>query len=136
MPHTVEWLIQGRIIAVQVNGNITLQDVADIDQKTIALLDSAQTTVHIIADLEALGKFPFDVIGMRRTATYLQHPQLGLIVAYGTSYIASTFAQLLTQLAGVRLHFARNRDEALKRLMAEDAALTTPIKQHRLLETP
>jgi len=69
---------------------------------------------------------------VRRAATYLQHPKLGLIVAYGVSRIASSFSQMLTQIAGVKLRFARNHDEAVQLLMAEDAEIKALIEANDL----
>ncbi|MDW8299511.1 MAG: hypothetical protein RML95_09250 [Anaerolineae bacterium] len=74
-------------------------------------------------DLKELGKFPFDLLSGRRAATYLEEPNLGWIMAYGTSRLASSFAQLLTSLAGVKMRFVRDYVHAINFLAAEDARI-------------
>jgi hypothetical protein len=128
MPHKIHWLIPNRLMIVQISGDIAIEDIAEINAEIVALLDAGRAPIHIITDLKHLGKFPFDLIGVRRAATYLQHPKLGLIVAYGVARLASSFAQMLTQIAGVQLQFAHDRSEALQLLMAEDAEIKTLIE--------
>jgi hypothetical protein len=117
---------------VQISGDITLEDIAEINDEIVALLYAGRAPIHMVTDLKHLGKFPFDLIGVRRAATYLQHPKLGLSVAYGVARLASSFAQLLTQIAGVKLRFVQSYADALKHLMAEDAEIKALVEANDL----
>ncbi|PJF36192.1 MAG: hypothetical protein CUN49_06695 [Candidatus Thermofonsia Clade 1 bacterium] len=132
MGYSVDWLIKDRLILLNTSGDISIEEIEAIDRDIIQLLEAGQAPVHILADMKELGKFPFDLISMRRAATYLNHPKLGLIMAYGVSRIAASFAQLLTQLAGVRLRFSRDYAEAVTSLAAEDAHIKALLESGKL----
>jgi len=132
MPHNVEWLIKDRLILAVISGDMPLEDIAAFNQSVTALLDAGRSPIYMLADVKDLGKFPFDLISVRRASTYLQHPKLGLVMAYGASRIASSFAQLLTQIAGVKLRFVQSYTDALKHLMAEDAEIKALVEANDL----
>ncbi len=128
MPHKIQWLVPDRVIIAQISGDIAIEEVTEINREFTALLDAGRAPIYIINDLRHLGKFPFDLIGVRRATTFFRHPKLGLVVAYGAMRPASVFSQVLTQIAGVKLRFARNHDEAVQLLMAEDAEIKALIE--------
>ena len=53
-------------------------------------------------------------------------------MAYGAARIASSFAQMLTQIAGVKLRFVQSHTDALKHLMAEDAEIKALVEEGKL----
>jgi hypothetical protein len=132
MPYNVDWLIKDRLILAVISSDLTLEDIAAFNQSVTALLDAGHAPIYMLADVKDLGKFPFDLISVRRASTYLQHPKLGLVMAYGASRIASSFAQLLTQIAGVKLRFVQSYADALKHLMAEDAEIKALVEANDL----
>lgn len=134
MPTTyvIDWLIKDRLILLQVSGDITFEDIESINAKLTELIHTGEPPVHMLADLKELGRFPFDLVGMRRAATYLEDPNLGLIMAYGTSSLASSFAQLLTSIAGVRMRFVRNYAQAIQVLAAEDARIEALLEAGKI----
>lgn len=134
MPTTyvIDWLIKDRLILLQVSGDITFEDIESINAKLTELIHTGEPPVHMLADLKELGRFPFDLVGMRRATTYLEDPNLGLIMAYGTSSLASSFAQLLTSIAGVRMRFVRNYAQAIQVLAAEDARIEALLEAGKI----
>jgi N-acyl-L-homoserine lactone synthetase len=132
MSYIVDWLVKDHLILVQVSGNLPLEDVEIINAKLTELLRAGQPPVHMLADLKELGRFPFDLISMRRASTYLQEPNLGLIMAYGASSLASSFAQLLTSIVGVKMRFVRSYEQALQALAAEDSRIKALLDEGKI----
>lgn len=130
--YIVDWLIKDRLILLQINGDVALEDIEKINAELITLIRAGQPPVHMLADLKELGRFPFDLIGVRRAATYFEEPNLGLIMAYGTSSLASSFSQLLTSIAGVRMRFVRNYTQALQALASEDAHIKALLAEGKI----
>ncbi|MFQ3534269.1 MAG: hypothetical protein SNJ58_00190 [Aggregatilineales bacterium] len=123
MPHNIDWLIKDHVILLHISGDLLLEEIEAINTELTELLQAGKPPVHLVADVKELGKFPFDLISVRRASTYMQEPNLGMIAVYGTSRIAASFAQLLTSLAGVRMRFVRDYSEALRALAPEDARI-------------
>jgi hypothetical protein len=132
MAYSVDWLIKDRLIFVSISGDITLEDVAALNESITALLDAGQAPIHMLADIKDMGKFPFDLISMQRTSTYLKHPKLGLVMMYGASRIASSFAQMITQIAGIKLRVVQSYTDALKHLMEEDAEIKALVEEGKV----
>ncbi len=130
--HVIDWLIKDRLILLQISGDISFEDIEGINAKLTELIRAGEPPVHMLADLKELGRFPFDLVGMRRAAGYLEEPNLGLIMAYGASSLASSFAQLMTSLAGVRMRFVRSYTQAIQMLAAEDARIKALLEAGKI----
>lgn len=129
MPHIVNWLIENCLVLIKVSGDVSVEDAEVINAEVVALLRAGEPPVHVLSDLTELRKFPFDLIGMRRALSYLQEPNLGWVMAYGPSSIASSFARLLTSLVRVRLRFVRDQADALNVLAGMDARIKALIER-------
>lgn len=132
MPYTVEWLIKDHLILLYANGDIPIEGVEAINAEILNLLDEGKPPVHVFADVKDLSRFPFDLVSVRRAMSYFQHPNVGLIMAYGTSRLAASFAQLLTSIAGVRLRFVRDYNEAIRVLAAEDVRIKALLDEGKV----
>lgn len=132
MPYAISWLIERYVIFSRTIGDIAYEDLKGYNAAIVALLDQGEAPVHVVRDVSQQGDFPFDPIAVRRALTYLGHPKLGLIVAYGTARKSSVFGRLLTSLAGVRMRFVRDHADALSALTAEDARLKALIADDNL----
>jgi hypothetical protein len=128
MPQIVNWLIEDQVIISHIVGDISLDEIKRASEEISALIDTGTEKVHLFVDVKALGRFPFDLIGLRKTAVYLQNPKLGYIAVYGASRMAGNFAQMLISLSGVQARFVRDYAEALNYLAQHDPHLKAALE--------
>ncbi|MCE7948192.1 MAG: STAS/SEC14 domain-containing protein [Chloroflexi bacterium CFX4] len=128
MPQNIAWLIEKQIIIIYATGDVTLEEMQANDAEMAAYLAAGDPPVHMLADIKDLGRFPFDLIGLRKTTTYLQHPNLGHIAVYGASRMASSFAQMIVSLAGVKARFVRDYVDAINYLAQHDPRIKEALE--------
>jgi hypothetical protein len=128
MPQNSSWLIEKQVIIAYVIGDITVEEMQAADGEVAARLSEGEPPVHILADIKEMGRFPFDLIGLRKTTNYLKHPNLGHIAVYGASRMASSFAQMLMSLAGVKTRFVRDYTDALNYLAQHDPRIKAALE--------
>ncbi len=128
MPQNSAWLIEKQVLIAYVIGDITMEEMRASDAEITAFISSGTPPVHLLADIKDMGKFPFDLIGLRKTTTYLQHPNMGHIAVYGASRMASSFAQMVMSLAGVKARFVRDYTEAIHYLASVDPRIKEALE--------
>jgi hypothetical protein len=128
MQQNIAWLIEKQIIILHVTGDVALEEMQVADAEINAHLTAGDPPVHMLVDIKEMGKFPFDLIGLRKTTNYLQHPNLGHITVYGASRMASSFAQMIVSLAGVKARFVRDYTDALNYLAQHDPRIKAALE--------
>lgn len=128
MPQNSAWLIEKQVIIAYVIGDTTIEEMQASDRALDALVSAGTPPVHILADIKDMGRFPLDLIGLRKTTTYLQHPNMGHIAVYGASRMASSFTQMLASLAGVKVRFVHNYTEAINYLASVDPRIKEALE--------
>lgn len=128
MQQNITWLIEKQIVIVYVTGDVALEGMQVADTEITAYLDAGEPPVHMLADIKEMGRFPLDLIGLRKTTSYLKHPNLGHIAIYGASRMANSFAQMLLSLAGVKARFVRDYTDALNYLAQHDPRIKAALE--------
>ena len=67
MPYTHHWLLKERVLFVQFDKHITLEDVAEVSQRHESWLGSSQTThmIHYIIDLRYVERYPRNILQIK-----------------------------------------------------------------------
>ncbi|MCE7948194.1 MAG: hypothetical protein DYG88_12270 [Chloroflexi bacterium CFX4] len=120
MPQIVKWLVDDIVIFSQAIGDLDAADIQATDAKIQSILERGTPPVHVLTDARQVGKFPLDLVGLRRMVNSLRNPRLGYTVIYGAPQLAANFGQMLMRLAGVRGQFVRDYDAAISFLAAQD----------------
>ncbi|MCU0513196.1 MAG: hypothetical protein MUE40_11560 [Anaerolineae bacterium] len=126
MSFTVEWYIPGRIIKVEVAGDMTLSTVATISQQLATLLDAGTAPlVHILIDVSRMAAYPSHLKEMQRASEpHLKHSRCGWILMYGvTSPLVTFVTNTIMQLAQVRTRTVSSEAAALAFLRDHDDSL-------------
>jgi hypothetical protein len=124
MPITAEWYLPGRVILSQNIGDVTVDDMMQVDQPLVDLIEAGEAPlVHVIVDCSEMGQAP------RRVKTFTEtqwpkHDGLGwtIVVALNNrllEFVAGTAARVLR----MRVRFVRTLAEARAFLNDVDSTL-------------
>lgn len=77
------WLISGRIIHMDLIGDLTVGNIKAGSQSVIDLLESSEyDTIHIIGNDSQMGKIPVSLRLFSEAADFMRHPKLGWFILY------------------------------------------------------
>lgn len=114
MPYSVDWFRPNHVIQLELIGNVSLEEAKHINTELLALLGQAETTVHMVADATTLENFPKNILQIKNTQAYLQHPKLGWIFFISQpNPLIRFFATTIAQVIGTRLRIVETIDEAV-----------------------
>jgi hypothetical protein len=107
MSHTVKWFQPERIIYMQVEGNITLEETKSVSNDITALLDVGVAPVHLIVDDHAVEKMPSQLRELNKNFEFMRHPAMGTIMSVGKADPILNFViPMITKI--IRVHFVRH----------------------------
>lgn len=114
MPYSVAWFRPNHVIQLQLIGSVTLDEAKQINAELVALLDQAESPIHMIADATTLESFPKNILQIKNTQAYLQHPQLGWILFVSKpNPLIRFFATTVAQVIGTRLRMVETISECV-----------------------
>lgn len=124
MPNEITWLQEPHVILSRVHGVLAVEEllaaVPDIQQR----LDAAAHPVHLVVDVSELTSFPTSIHLLKRAMPFGSHPNMGWMVVYGASSLATTFAQIVMRITMQRYRMFDTREDALAFLAEQDAAVS------------
>jgi len=125
MSIAVFWQVENRVIYVEVQGDVPIEDVWTSTEEITKLLDSGQRPVHLLADMRQMGKIPTQVNQMRlANQAVMQHPALGQVFGIGSmNPIVQLLAAVITQVARVEYRSVSSPEEAMRILERTDLTL-------------
>jgi hypothetical protein len=125
MAISTSWFMSGRVILVQIDGDITTQDIVDSNTAITNFIRAGEAPVYLIVDTERMGHFPTNINQFKQMISYLSEPNLRSIVVIGhaVNVLARFMASVLLQLARVELKVVNNIDEAIEFLNRLDQKL-------------
>jgi hypothetical protein len=125
MPYEVSWYIEGRVMLTRITGNVTMEELHEVDKQLNALLNSCSSdVVHSLGDMTGVESHPTSAFELQSSQTYYKHSRLGWVVIYGyESKIVNYVSAILTQVFRVRFRVLKSRAEALAFLQEKDKTL-------------
>jgi hypothetical protein len=132
MSQTTTWYQENRVVLVHVQGELTLDDMAAIDQKILEFMRAgSQVTplIHLIVDMRAMTKMPTNLAQVHRTLTHLKEPALGWTVMVGMSPVMRFVASTVAQMAGARFRMFPTAEEAVAFLISQDESIVDLERQ-------
>jgi hypothetical protein len=125
MTAKVNWLVEGRVLNIHIEGRLSMNEFEKLDEQIINLLKAATAPqVHFIintGNLEALP--PIHELGRLR---HLKHFRYGWLITVGTKnkHAIHTAFVLLAQMFKVRHIEMQTFDEAVRYLYSVEPTLT------------
>lgn len=120
MPHTIDWLQEGKVLISRFEGVLTIQEMFDSTSEYIALFEGGNPPIHIITDLSNLKKFPTSLMQVRDAYAYLKHEKAGWLVYYGAPALASSLINVFNTIEQLPLGNFRSYEQALAFLHDKD----------------
>lgn len=123
------WYQEGRIILTTLSGDISAEELQANDTKLFEMLESSDETVHIMADIRNVGKFPTQLISIKRSSDlYLKHDHMGVFVVIGMNNpIARFLSNVISQMAHIKLTQVDDVDHAIDYLQKHDSTLLVQL---------
>ena len=120
------WYQENRVVLVHVQDELTLADMAAVDQQIVEFVrQGSQVTplIHLIVDMRAMTKMPINLAQVHRTLTHLKEPALGWTVMVGMSPVMRFVASTVIQMAGARFRMFPSAEEAVAFLISQDESI-------------
>ena len=125
MHYRTYWLYSKRVMKLEIEGDISLEDLAGLDSEIRGHLDEGTAPVHLISEVYKLGHVPVNIMRIKNVVNYVKHPNLGwhLIVNRQPHSLTMFLASVATQAAGVKMHYVGSTSEAVEALRRIDLTL-------------
>lgn len=121
----VDWYVKDHVVLAEVSGDISVEDVADLNDQILALMGDGQTQVHIIMNVTHLGRTPTHLLKLREASHVLGNERVGWIIMVGLqNQFVNFLGSMLTQLGQMsRYRVMASVDEAYAYLRQADNQL-------------
>lgn len=121
MPYQVRSLIDRRAVLIVTAGMVTLPEIRSGGQQVDALVSAGDAPVHVIIDITRMTDYPLSPSKIFEASSFLRHPNLGLIPAYGVANpLLNTLLQVVGQMAPFEYRVVPSLPAALDLLRAHD----------------
>jgi len=118
MPVTVEWLEENRITLATLTGELTTDELLEINTRQYDLIVNQTRRIHLIADVRELKKFPTQLSSFQRSTTsYLKLDTMGWVFIVGNNNPIFRFlASIVTQVSSIDMRQVDTIEEAIQHL--------------------
>ncbi|MEP7286397.1 MAG: STAS/SEC14 domain-containing protein [Chloroflexota bacterium] len=116
MAYRVFWQDPDHVLYLELEGNLSLNDFAQINRTIIDLLGNEGTNRHVslLVDITRPGNTPRDFERLKASQTYLLRRDLKFILVAGSDKFMRLMMLLTFNLCKPNLRFFDNIDQALK----------------------
>lgn len=123
MPHTVEWLQEGKIILSKISGVLTMDEIRETAPLYVQMIDSGDAPVHIITCMKGLVLYPTNFLQLKDAMPSLSHPSMGWQVFYEAPMLASSLINVFAVVAKTHFTSFRSLEQAITFLNSKDKAV-------------
>jgi len=137
MPVDLNWLLEGRILYIQLTGVLTIDDIKDASQRGVDMLDpSMNLPVHTIHDSRNIIEPPKNVRALFEVSkAALQDPRLGWMINVSSQNQFLTYMiTMMGKLTGSEFRFESSVSEALNFLQMVDQTLPDLTDLYRMYD--
>ena len=124
MPIHVDWYIPKRVIFIQLDGDITINNIHITNQQLQDKLNVCEPLVHMLIDQSRIGRFPINLKEIRALLTVMRYEHFGHLIMYGkVSSLGEFVSGMVARMGGLKLHTFKTEENALEFLMQQDESL-------------
>ena len=114
MAHSITWYIEPRVLYVAFTGQVTMEDIQQVNQKALDRMSCTDTRVHVIAHFTQIERTPLNAAQMRKTGSLLDQPNFGWMILVTTNPAVRVVGNLISQImTRTRSRILPSMDEAL-----------------------
>lgn len=123
MAYTIGWYQEGKVIESAFFGDVSIDEMRESSAKAIEMFAEGNPPIHFVTDLSQIKSFSKSFLEIRAALTYLEHPAMGWHAFYAAPPMSGSFINLYSQVLKVRVKSVRTREQALKFIAENDAAV-------------
>ena len=130
MPIHVDWYIPKRVIFIQLDGDITINDIHIMNHQLQDKLNVCEPLVHMLIDQSRIGRFPINIKEIRELLTVMRYEHFGQLIMYGKVNSLGEFVSgMVARMGGLKLRTFKTEETALEFLMHQDESLQAFTQQ-------
>lgn len=118
----IGWLIENRVLQVQISGSYDLSVAAQTISQIKSVLDSATDPIHVVCDMTHVTSIPRNTIQKLGVIRY--HENLDWLIFVTTNHPLAFAGQIGSRLLGVKYRAVNSIEDALATLQAIDPTLS------------
>lgn len=93
----ISWLVDKRVIFVDIGISLTMTDLIEMNEKIIELLDAGDAKVHIIFRATELVSFPVTFSSLSKVFSFVTHPKLGWDITINNNRLLSFISAMVNR---------------------------------------
>lgn len=112
MPQYFDWLIEDFIIYERVVGDLTVNDLASVDEQIIRMMESSlQSRIHVMTDISTMRTMP----GVRdmMTLRYIKHPRMGYFITQRRNRLEYFIGNTAGKILKTKYQFVKDLDDGI-----------------------
>lgn len=130
LDHKVNWLVEGRVIHIQVAGEYNVETVRHVVPSVKTMVDAGTAPVHVVWDMSGITKMPKNLREPVRELSLLRdHPNGGWIVMISNNVMMRFAGQIATVFLGAKYRAVGSYDEAVETICRIDQSVTDALLQ-------
>ena len=120
----IGWLIENRVLQVQVSGSYDLTVAAPTVSQIKSMLDSTTEPIHVVCDMTHVTSIPRNIREpIQNLGVIRYHTNLGWLIFVTTNHPLAFAAQIGSRLLGVQYRAVNSLEDALATLQSIDPTL-------------
>ena len=123
MAYTFSWVVPQRILLIELEGEVKVEEMSPLVDETHAHVNSGQAPVHILIDANMLMNKPVNFQQITQLSKSMSNPATGWWIIMNPGKMVWFTASVLSKLLGVKLKSAESTQEALSILQRVDLTL-------------
>jgi hypothetical protein len=125
MDYRFEWHIPKRVLILTVSGDVTMQELERFNCSVIEYLEQGTSPVHLVSIGENIRQVPTNLMLIKETVTYLQHPNMGwtIIVQGKANHLTGFMVSVAAQATGMKLRQVKSIADGLETLGRLDQSI-------------
>lgn len=125
MPAQITWLIEGKVLHIRSWGRLTIEDFQMNKDIIMEMLNTATSPiVHTLLDETDVEAMPRNMVALRESTTWTNHPRFGWAISYGNDERFLNFVtSFISQVARIRYRRFATAAEAIAFLQSREKDL-------------
>ena len=129
MEYGFEWHIPKRVLVLTVSGDVSMDDLARFNQSMTEYLEQGIAPIHLVSIGHNIQRVPTNLMLIKETVTFLQHPHMGwiVIVQEKANPVTGFIVSVAAQATGMKMRHVKNVADGLETLKRLDQSISNDI---------
>jgi hypothetical protein len=125
MEYEFEWHIPKRVLVLTVSGDVSVDDLVRFNQSMINNLEQGSAPVHLVSIGHNIQRVPTNLMLIKETVTFLQHPNMGwiVIVQEKANPLTGFIVSVASQATGMKMRHVKSITDGLDTLKWLDQSI-------------